>query len=98
MAFLLARSRPSSCAVHVRAGTCFIMTRSLRQKRKACHLHLLFKFELMALDGLVVEKLANTYQVPGFRAYKDGPLVDWNEVDKGESEFRRVVKFLSAAD
>src|SRR5262249_36826584 len=23
-------------AVHVRAGTCFIMTRSLRQKRKAC--------------------------------------------------------------
>jgi hypothetical protein len=27
-------SRPS--AVHVRAGTAFIMTRSLRQKRKAC--------------------------------------------------------------
>ncbi len=26
------------------------------------------------------------------------PLVDWTEVDKGQSEFRRVVKFLSAAE
>jgi ABC transporter substrate binding protein len=27
---------PPTLAEHVRAGTCFIMTRSLRQKRKAC--------------------------------------------------------------
>ena len=26
---------------------------------------------------------------------KTDPLVDWGEVDKGENEFRRVVKFAS---
>jgi hypothetical protein len=28
---------------------------------------------------------------------KTDPLVDWTGVDKGHAEFRRVVKFLSAA-
>jgi hypothetical protein len=37
--------------------------------------------------------LTNKFSEKVAELRKTDPLVDWGEVDKGENEFRRVVKF-----
>jgi hypothetical protein len=46
-----------------------------------------------ALEAALTDKFSE--KVAELR--KTDPLVDWTGVDKGHAEFRRVVKFLSAA-
>jgi hypothetical protein len=47
----------------------------------------------VALEAALTDKFSE--KVAELR--KTDPLVDWTGVDKGHAEFRRVVKFLSAA-
>jgi hypothetical protein len=58
----------SRFAVHVRAGTCFIMTRSLRQKRKACLRARTQGFEPPGMDGAVCKAMMLRIVTPGRHA------------------------------
>jgi hypothetical protein len=52
----------------------------------------------VAAAGIMEAALTDKFSEKVAELIETDPLVDWNEVDKGQSEFRRVVKFLSAAE
>jgi hypothetical protein len=52
----------------------------------------------VAAVGIMEAALTDKFSEKVAELIETDPLVDWNEVDKGQSEFRRVVKFLSAAE
>jgi len=52
----------------------------------------------VAAAGIMEAALTDKFSEKVAELIETNPLVDWTEVDKGQSEFRRVVKFLSAAE
>jgi hypothetical protein len=52
----------------------------------------------VAAAGSMEAALTDKFSEKVAELIETDPLVDWNKVDKGQSEFRRVVKFLSAAE
>ena len=51
----------------------------------------------VAAAGMMETVLTDKFSEKVAELRKTDPLVDWTGVDKGHAEFRRVVKFLSAA-
>jgi hypothetical protein len=51
----------------------------------------------VAAAGMMEAALTDKFSEKVTELRKTDPLVDWTGVDKGHAEFRRVVKFLSAA-
>jgi hypothetical protein len=51
----------------------------------------------VAAAGPMESALTHKFSEKVVELRKTDPLVDWGEVDKGENEFRRVVKFQSQA-
>jgi hypothetical protein len=51
----------------------------------------------VAAAGMMETALTDRFSEKVTELRKTDPLVDWTGVDKGHAEFRRVVKFLSAA-
>jgi hypothetical protein len=51
----------------------------------------------VAAAGPMENALTNKFSEKVAELRKTDPLVDWGEVDQGENEFRRVVKFDSEA-
>jgi hypothetical protein len=49
----------------------------------------------VAAAGIMEAALTSKFSEKVAELRKTDPLVDWHEVDKGQSEVRRVVKFLS---
>jgi len=49
----------------------------------------------VAAAGPMENTLTDKFSEKVAELRKTDPLVDWGEVDKGENEFRRVVKFAS---
>jgi len=51
----------------------------------------------VAAAGMMEAALTDKFSAKVAELRKSDPLVDWTGVVKGHAEFRRVVKFLSAA-